>query len=225
MLLNLRTPDGAPLAAEIHDLIVAGWAGRDRAAVDHHIRELAELGVAPPSTVPLYYRVSADRLTTSPKLQFTGGESSGEAEAVILGIGGKLWVGIGSDHTDRKVEAYSVAVSKQMCEKPVGPVVWPYDEVAPHWDSLILRSYATISGERVLYQEGTVAGLLHPSELIAGWNKAHRGFADGCAMLCGTLAAIGGVRPAERFEIVLEDPVLKRNLNHTYDVEVLPVVA
>ena len=28
---------------------------------------------------------------------------------------------LGSDHTDRKVEAYSVTVSKQMCDKPMAP--------------------------------------------------------------------------------------------------------
>ena len=50
-MLTLHAADGATLAVEIHELIVAGWAGRDRAAVDHHIAELAELGVAPPSSV------------------------------------------------------------------------------------------------------------------------------------------------------------------------------
>jgi hypothetical protein len=42
-------------------------------------------------------------------------------------------------------------------------------------------------------------------------------------MLCGTLAAIGGIRPAERFEVELEDPVLGRTLRHAYAVDTLPV--
>ena len=33
------------LAVDIHTFIVAGWAGRDMAAIEHHIEELAELGV------------------------------------------------------------------------------------------------------------------------------------------------------------------------------------
>ncbi len=222
---NLKTADGTALAAEVRELIVAGWAGRDRAAVDHHIAELAELGVAPPSSVPLYYRVSAGRLTTAPRVQVLGADGSGEAEAVILGAAGRLWVGIGSDHTDRKVESYSVAVSKEMCPKPMGETVWPFAEVADHWDELILRSFATIGGERVLYQEGAVSALLPPGELIAGWEAAHGRFGDGQAMLCGTLPAIGGIRPAERFEIELEDPVRKRRLSHAYVMDVLPVVA
>jgi len=221
----LQTSDGLSLNAEIRDLIVAGWAGRDRAALDHHIAELAALGVAPPSSVPLFYRVSADLLTTRTRLQMLGADGSGEAEAVILGAEGRLWVGIGSDHTDRKVEAYSVAVSKQMCAKPIGPQVWPLDEVAAHWDKLILRSFATIQGERVLYQEGPVSSLLTPMELLKSWKAAHGAFGDGFAMLCGTLPAIGGVRPSERFEIALEDPVRERTLTHAYEIASLPVVA
>ena len=36
-------------------------------------------------------------------------------------------------------------------------------------------------------------------------------------------AAIGGIRPAERFEVELEDPVLGRTLRHAYAVDALPV--
>ena len=54
---------------------------------------------------------------------------------------GKLWVGTGSDHTDREVEKYGVTVSKQMCEKPMAPAFWAYDDVAPHWDRLMLRAH------------------------------------------------------------------------------------
>jgi hypothetical protein len=43
-------------------------------------------------------------------------------------------------------------------------------------------------------------------------------------MFCGTLAAIGGIRPASRFEVELIDPVLNRTLRHAYDIDTLPVV-
>jgi hypothetical protein len=45
----------------------------------------------------------------------------------------------------------------------------------------------------------------------------------GYAMFCGTLAAKGGIRPAARFTMELEDPVLKRKLRHEYRIQVLPV--
>jgi hypothetical protein len=44
-------------------------------------------------------------------------------------------------------------------------------------------------------------------------------------MYCGTFGAIGGIRPATRFEMELEDPVLGRTLKHAYDISVLPVVS
>ena len=42
-------------------------------------------------------------------------------------------------------------------------------------------------------------------------------------MFGGTFAAKGGIRPADRFECELEDPVLKRSIRHAYDVIALPV--
>ena len=109
-----------------------------------------------------------------------------------------------------------------MCDKPIASVLWELEEVIDHWDRLILRSHAWSGGERELYQEGTLAAMLSVSELLA------RGFADGrlpdgCAMFGGTFAAKGGIRPASRFEIELEDPVLKRSIRHAYDVIELPV--
>ena len=51
--------DGDTLALDPDRLVVAGWTGRDAAAVEHHIEELAALGVARPSTVPVFYRCAA----------------------------------------------------------------------------------------------------------------------------------------------------------------------
>ena len=34
----------------IGHLVVAGWTGRDHSTVQHHIDELAKIGVAPPSS-------------------------------------------------------------------------------------------------------------------------------------------------------------------------------
>jgi biotin operon repressor len=223
-IVSFVLPDGRELCAPISSLVIAGWAGRNRAAVEHHIEELEAIGVARPSTVPLYYRVAADQLTTSAEVEVLGPESSGEAEVMLLALGDELFVGLGSDHTDRKVESYSVAVSKQLCIKPVARELWLFDDVEKHWDELQLRSWATVSGERVLYQEGSVASLLNPRDLIA----RHSGSAtlvSGTAMFCGTLPAMGGIRPSERFEMELHDPVLNRTIRHTYNTHILPMVA
>jgi hypothetical protein len=211
-----------PLTLPIGQAVIAGWTGRDPVARDKHIAELEALGVARPAATPIYYRVSARRLTQEDSIEVCGSDSSGEVEFVLIGWQGRVFVGLGSDHTDRKVESYGVTVSKQMCDKPVAPVLWELEEVAAHWDSLILRSYAWIKGQRELYQEGTIDAILPVGELIK------RGFEDGklpdgCAMFGGTFAAKGGIRPADRFEFELEDPVLRRTIRHAYDVIVLPV--
>ena len=200
--------------------VIAGWTGRDAAAVEKHIKELEVLGVRRPATTPIFYRVAASRLTTDDSIEVMGGASSGEVEFVLLQFQGRLWVGTGSDHTDREVEAYGVTVSKQMCEKPVAAQMWAFDDVAAHWDRLMLRSYATIAGTRALYQEGSVAAMRHPEDLIARYAKS--GLNEGTLMFCGTLAVHGGLRPAERFEFELEDPVRGRTIHHDYSVMNLP---
>jgi hypothetical protein len=219
-----RGGHGEATEAAITQLVIAGWTGRDIAAVEHHIEELARIGVAPPSAVPLFYRVAASLLTTAGMIEVLGDGSSGEAEAVLLSLPDGLWVGLGSDHTDRKVEAYSVAVSKQLCSKPLAPEAWPFEEVADHWDALILRSYVAEDGKRVPYQEGTLATNRTPRNLVQRY-AGDGGLPVGTAMLCGTVPVIGGIRPAGRFELELEDPVRGRTLRHGYDVRALPVVS
>ncbi len=187
--------------------------------MEKHIAELEALGVPRPASVPVFYRVSAARLTTSGTIEVLGSASSGEAEFVLIRAGGALWVGAGSDHTDRSVETYNITVSKQMRDKPLAGEVWPYGSVREHWDKLILRSWAVSGGKRELYQEGAVSALLPPEELMA-----QHPLADGSVMFGGTLPAIGGVRTAERFEFELHDPVGIRSIRHGYNVHVLPVL-
>lgn len=204
----------------IRTAVIAGWTGRDKVALEKHIVELEELGVARPASTPIYYRVGASRLTSADAIECVGGDSSGEVEFVVVAAGGRRYLGVGSDHTDRKVETYNVTVSKQLCDKPIAPELWALDEVLPHWDQLVLRSYAVFENGRALYQEGTVTAMLPPLELLAGYPGPFEG---GAVMYCGTLAAHGGIRPALRFEYELEDPVLGRTIRHGYDVTALPV--
>ncbi len=216
---------GENLDIDIHQLVIAGWAGRVQAAIDEHIEELKAIGVTPPSATPLFYRVAANQLTTAPTIQVLGGQTSGEVEVVLIGSTEGTLVGIGSDHTDREAEAWSVAHSKQVCAKPVGAQVWRLDQVIDHWDDLQMASYATIDGEEALYQEGPVTGLLHPAELLKRFGLDKPELAPGQAMLCGTLPVIGELRPADAFRMVLKDPVTGLELQHRYDIQTLPVIA
>ena len=133
-----------------------------------------------------------------------------------------LLVGLGSDHTDRKVEAFNVTVSKQMCDKPIAATAWRFDEVQGHWDQLVMRTWRTRDGVRSLYQEGPVTSLLAPDTLLAKLNDS-ASLAQGTAMFCGTQPVIGELGYGEAFEMELFDPVLDRSLRHAYSVEPLPV--
>lgn len=223
--LQLQLGQGAPpRPITITHAVIAGWTGRDSAAVEHHIKELEALGIRRPSSTPIYYRVAASRLTTAPAIEVTADRSSGEVEFILLQTAGRLWVGTGSDHTDRQVETYDVTVSKQMCDKPIAPVLWPFDDVRPHWDSLVLRSYIEEHATRTLYQEGSVSAMRDPAELIAGYTGGAP-LAEGTVMFCGTFAAKGGVRPSAFFEFELHDPILARTICHSYSSASLPQVS
>lgn len=212
--------DEKTIDVRIDAAIVAGWTGRDAGAVQHHIDELKALGVAPPSTVPLFYRVSSALLGQAPEIQVLGTATSGEVEPLLIKDGGELFLGLASDHTDRELEAVSVAASKQACPKPVSDSVWRFEDVAAHLDRLQLRCEIEENGQWTVYQEGTLAAIRPLDELIEG-----SGLKDGEAMLCGTLGAIGGVRPAARYRMSLADPALQRTITLAYDVHTLPVIA
>ncbi|MGE4167738.1 MAG: DUF2848 domain-containing protein [Xanthobacteraceae bacterium] len=208
---------------ELTNLVIAGWTGRDIKAVQHHIDELVELGVRAPKTIPTYYRASVELLTTRGSVQALGERSSGEVEPVLLSLDGELWVGIGSDHTDREVEAYSVEVSKQMCLKPVARDLWRFADVEAHWDKLVLRSRIRDGGDEwTLYQEGTLSQIRPPLELIKNYPGAQGDkLPNGTAMFCGTFSAKGGIRSASEFSFEIEDPLLGRKITHAYAIDTL----
>ncbi len=205
--------------------VIAGWTGRDRAVLEKHIRELEEIGVAPPAFTPIFYRVAAARFTTASVMEATNGDSSGEVEFAVLKHAGRIWIGVGSDHTDRKVEAFDITVSKQMCDKPVAPVFWDLADIEHHWESLILQSWSVAGATRVLYQEGPVAAMTPPRDLMALYRHEGMGLPEDCLMFCGTLPAKGGLRCDNRFEFSLHDPVRQRIIRHGYDIHVLPPFA
>lgn len=202
-------------------LIVAGWTGRDEAALRHHIEELVAIGVPRPSSVPVFYRNAVNNVMQTARLEVLGPDTSGEVEPVVVVLDDGMWIGLGSDHTDRKAETMGIALSKQLCGKVMGPDLWRLADITAHWDQIVIRSHAVIGGAHVVYQEGPLAAMRHPDDLIARYGKA---LAPSTIMFCGTLGAKGGIRPASRFEMELDDPVLKRRMSHAYDVVDLPVI-
>jgi len=222
--LNFNLHDASGVSQrtiQIDKAIIAGWTGRDEHALREHIEELEALGVAAPKSVPMFYRVDAHLLMQDAAIQVVGAESSGEIEAVLVKDKGELFVGIGSDHTDRALETVGITLSKQVCAKPVGVDLWRWADVADHWDSIEYTSHIPDATEP--YQHGTAAALRRPDELLALYEAREGVVPDGTAMFCGTFAANGGIRFAPHMALVLHDPVLGRTIRHDYDITVLPI--
>jgi hypothetical protein len=226
LLFKVLSLDGSKqlIKADINQMVIAGWAGRNHVAIEHHIEELAAIGVPRPSSVPLFYRVASQTLTQDSKIEVVGHESSGEVEVLVFSHLGELLVSLTSDHTDRALETVSVALSKQVCSKPIGTDAWHLKDVAAHWDQLRIESHIIENGKRVEYQSGPMSALLHPKDLIMRYSKSEM-LPAGVAMSCGTVGTQGAIRPAARFEMSLIDPVLNRSLSHAYDIEILPKVS
>lgn len=201
-------------------VIVAGFTGRDSAAVAAHIAELEAEGIECPTVVPTFYQVPRECAVQVEEISTLDLNSSGEAELALVVHDGRRYITLASDHTDRAVEAIDIALSKRVCPKVFATEMWPIEEVEDHVDLLQLKSWATEgAGESVLYQSGAAASLLPPLEILGKLDvDEQRG---SFVMLCGTVDAIGGVRHADTFSAVLEDPQLGREISLAYDVAVL----
>lgn len=197
-------------------LVIAGYTARDQEAVRAHIAELAEIGVAPPPRVPMYYEIPSDLLTTESAITVGGDQTSGEVEPVLVNSGGRLYLGVGSDHTDRFVEKRDVAESKASAPKPMGDWVLPFDGVAAQWDDIEVT--CRLDGE--VYQQGALAAMLPPATLLDGLAGAGQALGPDSVMYCGTLPLLTGefsYGDTYRLELRLPDG---RSLSHSYDVKV-----
>ncbi len=198
-------------------LVVIGYAGRDRAAVEHHIDELAALGVPRPSSIPLFMVFPPWLISQEPVIEVAGSQTSGEAEIAVVVDGDEAFVTLGSDHTDRALEAVDIVASKGVCPKPVATDAWPEAALEGRWDDLMLRS--RIDGD-VVYQDGSAAVNLHPMALVDAipWAAG----APRCFVaFTGTVPVIGAIRPSRDFRADLHGPGLAP-IEMNYRVNTVP---
>ena len=207
-----------PVRFSAKRLILAGYTGRDAAAVASYITKLEHEGIAPPSEVPSYFVLGADRLTTGTAVEATSAESCGEVEFALLIDDDETYVAVASDHTDRALESIDIAASKQSCVKVISQQVWRLSDVEGHWDDLTFES-RTPAGAPGAYQFGPVAALRPPAELLALVEGRFGGPMSGTVILSGTIAAATEFQYHPTFEVTLTDPVLGRTLATSYTVK------
>ena len=162
-------------------------------------------------------------LVKDPVIEVYSGETCGEAEYVLLIENeSRIYVGLGSDHTDRKLEEWDIPRAKQICPNVIGETVWALEDVADHWDELSLRCRQIADGQEILYQEGKLARLMAPGELMAFVRSKVGTPLDGTIIFSGTLAALtGGFVYGTKLYAELTDPKLNRRLAFEYDIHSL----
>ena len=205
-----------PILFRYEKLVLGGWSGRNKEDVLAHVEELRKLGIPAPSEVPSFFYVGTNLLTSDREIKVLRGKNNGEVEYVLfLDEGKPRYVTVGSDHTDREVERTSFQISKQLYPKIISPVVWDYEEIYDHWDTLILRMY--VDGK--LSQEASLKSLLRPQDLIkeAGLNE------DNAVLFSGSIPWKGGeVAFGRKYRIEMEDPILRRKIYYVYETHELP---
>lgn len=215
--------EGELVELEINRVINAGYSGRDQAAVQAHIDEMMQDDIiaTEPDEVPVTYQLAQYLLLTDPgTIQIVGEDTSGEAEYGLLVTGDETYVVAASDQTDRKLEKHGIQKSKQIAPNVISADAWRLSEIRDHWDGIQLRAFNTVDGERELYQEDTLAGLLPPAEIVDEVHERFPGDLSGTAVLSGTIATVGGeLAPGDRFEVELYDPERDRTIETGYDVE------
>lgn len=194
--------------------LVIGYAGRDADSVQAHIDELAAIGVAPPAEIPMVYPVPTELLTSKERLTASV-TSSGEVEPVIIRSSGRVYLGVGSDHTDRQLETEDVHRSKLACPKPVGVDFAEIDPSTFHWDACEIS--CSVDGRNC--QSGTLASLRTPDSLLELLET--RGViaaGDDAVLFGGTVPLVGGEFVYGRSWTVSLTLPDGRVLEHTYEM-------
>jgi hypothetical protein len=218
--LRFTLPDGSERQIDVRYALNAGYAGRDTQQVQHHVDELAELGVPAPKRIPTLYPLSASLVSRPDVVQVAHGKTSGEAEwALIVGDGpDDLLLTAACDHTDRALEVHGVAWSKQSAPDLLGDVAWPLAAIEGELDEFTLKAWVRHGGTEQLIQDGTLAQLLPPSYWVKELGDR---LVAGTVLLSGTIPMIAGVDQfADAWRVELTDP---RGLTSRigYDVEQL----
>jgi hypothetical protein len=211
------------LAFNYSRMINAGYVGKNQEEVRRHIEELAAKGIPGPKSIPVLFPVVCHALTTGSMIEVYGNETSGEVEYVLCVVSeDEVYVGLGSDHTDRHLEETDIPRSKQICPNLMSRTVWPLGEVEEHWDDLLISASVVKNAEAILYQEGRLGLLLNPAELMAFVKTKISGPLQNLIIFSGTMGTLTGEFVfGESFAAKLIDEKTNRRLEISYDVRPL----
>lgn len=214
-----------PLTVDLKRCFNLGFTMRDPEKMQRHLEECYAMGVKevfcdrPPLVMP----ISPWVVLTDDEIQVQRPRTSGEVEIVTLAdADGTVYVGVGSDHTDRTLEGYDIPWGKQVAPNVVAPMLWRWDDVKDHWDELVIECDVIDDGEHVAYQKAGVSEFWTPAEMLEGARESVTPVDGAIILFSGTVVSLEEkLRFAESWTIRMIDPVLGRTLEHTYGVVVL----
>lgn len=216
--LTFQLPGGGRLEFEVRRACAAGATARDPQKARAHIERMARQGVKPPPHVPMLYPLMPTLVTNASDVGVIGVHATPEVEVVFLHKRGTDYITVGSDHTDRRIEAASSLQGKNSCPKIVGSSAWPLDSVRDHWDRLELRATC---GATVL-QEGSMERLLRYDDLLKFVERHDGADGEGRVVFGGTVPTLVAPPPGKQtIELALHDPVSGRSITHRYTVHVV----
>jgi hypothetical protein len=212
-----------PLAFNYSRMINAGYVGKNQEEVRRHIEELAAKGIPGPASIPVLFPVVCHALTTESEIEVYGGETSGEVEYVLCIVTeDEVYVGLGSDHTDRHLEKTDIPRAKQICPNLMSRTVWPLKEVERHWDDLLMSASVVKAGKQVAYQKGRLGLLLNPAELMSFAKSKIGGPLVHLVLFSGTMGMLTEEFVfGESFSAALVDEHINRRLEISYNVKPL----
>jgi hypothetical protein len=212
-----RSGVDTPLAVTPERVYNLGSATVDASAAVAHQEEVADVGVRIAFDVPAprIYPMAVSSITTDATVGVHSGATSGEAELVIVVQGGEVYLGVGSDHTDRELERQSIIWSKQYSPSVLGHRVWRWADVEASWEDLVLES--TVDG--VLYQRSPASVFLDPAKILAVLAERVTSLPADYLVYCGTYTSIDRqIRFGTTWTATLRDPATGERLELAYDV-------
>jgi len=217
--VSIQAADGTlrAMSFDTQRMYNLGSATRDPNVAVAHQEEVAKSGIHIAFNVPAprIYPIALHALTTDDELFVQTDKTSGEVE-IVLHMADQLYVGVGSDHTDRAMETVSIPGSKQACANHLAPVFWAYEDIRKTWDNCVMHSW--VDGR--LYQDVGVDAFLKPEDIIATLrarvsNVPERDF----TVFCGTIVSVDkalGYGTHWKYEMV--DPQTGHKIGSDYRV-------
>lgn len=204
--LHVADPSGVdtPLTVTPARLYNLGSATVDASSAVAHQEEVADVGVRIAFDIPAprIYPMAVGSVTTDEVVGVHSGATSGEAELVIVVADGEVYLGVGSDHTDRELERASIIWSKQYSPSVLGRRVWRWADVEARWSTLVLES--TVDGE--LYQSSLASVFLAPPAILEILAERVTSLPESYLVYCGTYTSIDKkIRFGTRWTATLRD--------------------